>query len=125
MLIDTKQETKREPYTDVPFIPYAIYILKCSDDTYYTGLTKDLDGRLYEHVTGAHPASYTFCRRPVELVWSVVIESYQEAFQWEHRIKGWSRAKKEALIRGDIDGIHEIVRSERQRRERIKRKLSR
>ena len=53
----------------------------------------------------------------MELAWSEVTESYQEAFQWEHRIKGWSRAKKEALIRGDIEGIHEIVKDERKRRE--------
>ena len=106
-------------------MPYAVYILRCSDDTYYTGLTKELDGRVLEHQIGAHPESYTFSRRPVKLEWSVVTESYQEAFQWEHRIKGWSRAKKEALIRGDIDGIHEIVKNERKQREQNKRKTSR
>ena len=73
---------------------YAIYILKCSDGTYYTGLTKDLEIRLREHAMGAHPESYTFSRRPVELVWSIVTASYPEAFQWEHQIKGWSRAKR-------------------------------
>lgn len=106
-------------------MPYAIYILKCSDSTYYTGLTKDLDYRIWEHQTGANPESYTFGRRPIKLVWSVVTESYQEAFQWERKIKGWSRAKKEALIRDDIDGIHEIVKSERKQREQNKRKPSR
>ena len=118
-------ETKREPHTNIPFMSYAIYILKCSDGTYYTGLTKDLDGRLHEHQKGAKRESYTFGRRPVELVWNVVTESYQEAFQWERKIKGWSRAKKEALIRGDIDGIHEIVKSERKQREQNKKKPSR
>src|ERR1051325_10205527 len=97
---------------------YAVYILKCSDGSYYTGLTKELGARVHEHQTGAYSESYTFSRRPVKLVWSVVTESYKEAFQWEHKIKGWSRAKKEALIRGDIDGIHEIVKSERKRREK-------
>jgi putative endonuclease len=106
-------------------MPYAIYILRCSDGTYYTGLTKDLDGRIYEHQSGANQEAYTFRRRPVKLVWHVVTESYQEAFQWEHRIKGWSRAKKEALIRGDVDGIREIVKSERKQREHTKKKLSR
>jgi len=43
---------------------YAIYILQCSDGTYYTGLTKDLDGRLRDHEIGANPESYTFGRRP-------------------------------------------------------------
>jgi putative endonuclease len=91
----------------------------------YTGLTKDLEARLREHELGAHPASYTFRRRPVKLVWSIVTESYQEAFQLEHQIKGWSRAKKEALIRDDIDGIHEIVKMEREKRERNKKRMSR
>jgi predicted GIY-YIG superfamily endonuclease len=103
-------------------MPYAIYILKCSDGTYYTGLTKELDARVQEHQTGAHPESYTFSRRPVELVWSEIVETYQEAFRWEQQIKGWSRAKKEALIRGDIYGIHEIVKAERKRREKTKSK---
>jgi len=106
-------------------MPYAIYILKCSDGTYYTGLTKDLDGRIHEHQTGVRHESYTFGRRPIELVWSIGTESYQEAFQWEHQIKGWSRAKKEALIRGDIEGIHEVVKDERKRREKIRNKHSR
>ena len=101
-------------------MPYAIYILQCSDGTYYTGMTKELDARVQEHQTGAHPDAYTFSRRPVQLVWSEVVDSYQEAFRWEHQIKGWSRAKKEALIRGDIDGIHEIVKAERKRREKSK-----
>ena len=105
-------------------MPYAIYILKCSDGSYYTGLTKDLDARVHEHQIGAHPESYTFTRRPVELVWSEVTETYPEAFQWEHLIKGWSRAKKEALIRGDVEGIHEIVKAERKRREKNKKKQS-
>lgn len=106
-------------------MPYAVYILRCSDRTYYTGLTKDLAGRVREHEMGAHPESYTFSRRPVKLKWSVITESYQEAFQWEHRIKGWSRAKKEALIRGDIEGIYEIVKGERKQREQSKKKPSR
>jgi predicted GIY-YIG superfamily endonuclease len=83
-------------------------------------MTRELDARIQEHQTGARPDAYTFRRRPVQLVWSEVVESYQEAFQWEHQIKGWSRAKKEALIRGDIEGIHEIVKAERKRREKSK-----
>jgi putative endonuclease len=105
-------------------MPYAIYILLCSDGTYYIGLTKDLDGRVHEHNVGANPNAYIFRRRPVKLVWNVITESYIDAFQWEHRIKGWSRAKKEALIRGDIEGIHEIVKTERKGRE-LRKKLSR
>lgn len=102
-------------------MPYAIYILQCSDGSYYTGLTKELEARMQEHQAGARPESYTFSRRPVELVWSEIIDTYPEAFQWEHQIKGWSRAKKEALIRGDIQGIHEIVKSERKNKDKIKK----
>src|SRR5690349_5482991 len=103
---------------------YAVYILQCSDGSYYTGLTKELDARVREHQTGARPEAYTFSRRPVKLVWSEVTESYKEAFQWEHKIKGWSRAKKEALIRGNIDGIHEIVKFERKHREQNRKTTS-
>jgi predicted GIY-YIG superfamily endonuclease len=99
---------------------YAIYILQCSDGSYYTGLTKDLDSRIREHEYGVRSEAYTYSCRPVKLVWSTVTESYREAFQWEHKIKGWSRAKKEALIRADIEGIHEIVKRERERREKNK-----
>jgi predicted GIY-YIG superfamily endonuclease len=103
---------------------YAVYILKCSDGSYYTGSTKDLEGRVREHQTGEHADAYTYSRRPVKLVWSEVTETYPEAFQWEHRIKGWSRAKKEALIRGDIEGIHEIVKAERKKRDKQKKSRS-
>lgn len=105
-------------------MPYAVYILKCSDGSYYTGSTKDLEGRMREHQTGEHSDAYTYSRRPVELVWYEVTDTYQEAFQWEHRIKGWSRSKKEALIRGDVEGIHEIVKAERMRREKTKSRPS-
>jgi len=106
-------------------MPYAVYILKCSDGSYYTGSTKDLDGRLWEHENGEHRDSYTYSRRPVKLVWSGFTETYPEAFQWERRIKGWSRAKKEALIQGDIEGIHEIVKAERKRRDGKRKNSSR
>ena len=99
---------------------YYVYILKCSDGSYYTGSTNDLSIRLMHHQQGVAPYSYTAARRPVELVWSEEVESFYEALTHEHQIKGWSRAKKEALIRGDFEGIHEIVHTERKRRERKK-----
>ncbi|MEW6241417.1 MAG: GIY-YIG nuclease family protein [Chloroflexota bacterium] len=104
-------------------MPYYVYVLKCSDGSYYTGLAADLEHRLLEHQQGVHPEAYTYNRRPIKLVWQQVTETYPEAFSWEHRIKGWSRAKKEALIRGDILGIHEIVKEERKQRDRNKRKI--
>jgi predicted GIY-YIG superfamily endonuclease len=97
-------------------MPIYVYILKCSDDSYYAGMTENLELRLAQHQSGFDSNSYTFSRRPVELVWSQAFSTHDEAFQREHQIKGWSRAKKEALICGDWDGIHEIVKTERKER---------
>ena len=105
---------------------YVVYILECSDGSYYTGSTADLDKRLWEHEQGVMPSSYTYGRRPVKLMWtSEVAQRYSEALRWECQIKGWSRAKKQALIRGDFDAIHEIVKVERKRREEVKKNTPR
>jgi putative endonuclease len=104
-------------------MPYIVYILECSDGSYYTGSTDDTNKRLWQHEQGVEPSSYTFSRRPVKLVWtSEETQHYYDALRWERQIKGWSRAKKQALIRGDFDAIHEIVKIEREQRERNKRK---
>lgn len=100
-----------------------VYILKCSDDTYYIGSTTDLERRLVEHQIGFFKG-YTTSRLPVKLVWSIDFPSTHDAFLFERQIKGWSRAKKGALIRGDLNGIHEIVKKERKTREGKKRKSS-
>jgi len=97
---------------------YIVYILLCSDGSYYAGSTDDIQRRLFEHQEGLSPTAYTFRRRPVELVWSEEVTTLDEALLHEHQIKGWSRAKKEALIRGDFQAIHEIVKDERKRREK-------
>ena len=107
-------------------MPYVVYILRCSDGSYYTGTASDLSRRLWQHVQGAFLSAYTYRRRPVKLVWtSEECKNYSQALRWERQIKGWSRSKKEALIRGDYDAVHEIVKSERKRKEEIKRNLSR
>ncbi len=98
---------------------YYVYILECSDGSYYVGSTANLERRLAEHQAGLLEKSYTSSRLPVKLVWSAEYPTHDDAFQREHQIKGWSRVKKEALIRGDWDGLHEIVKQERKRR-RIK-----
>ncbi|HLO28252.1 MAG TPA: GIY-YIG nuclease family protein [Anaerolineales bacterium] len=103
-------------------MPYVVYILQCSDGSYYTGSAVDLNQRLCQHEQGSVPSSYTYHRRPLKLVWtSEVTERYSEALRWERQIKGWSRAKKEALIRGEYETIHEIVKAERKRKEASKR----
>ena len=106
-------------------MPYYVYILKCADGSYYTGSTDDLAKRLWQHQEGVMPGSYTISRRPVDLVWSEEVATYHEALTHERQIKGWSRAKKWALIRGDFEGIHEIVKTERKQREAKKRKNNR
>jgi predicted GIY-YIG superfamily endonuclease len=103
---------------------YYVYILRCADGSYYTGTASDLSRRLSEHCDGVVRSSYTFGRRPVRLVWSEEVATQNDALQHEHQIKGWSRGKKEALIRGDFGGLHEIVRNERRAREDRERKPS-
>jgi len=101
-------------------MPYYVYILKCAGGSYYTGSTNDLSNRLWQHQEGVNTNAYTFSRRPVALVWSEEVATYHEALTHERQIKGWSRAKKEALIRGDFERIHEIVKAERKRSEKKK-----
>ena len=82
-----------------------VYILRCSDDSYYVGLAQtDLDRRVGEHQSGHFPG-YTSTRRPVELLWAADYERYDQAIAFERQIKGWSRAKKEALMAGTFDRL--------------------
>src|SRR5688572_21675636 len=91
---------------------FYTYILRCSDGSYYVGHTDDLDMRVAQHERGEFPG-YTHKRRPVTLVWSESFPSRDEAFAAERRIKGWSRAKKEALIAGDWQRIRELAKKKR------------
>lgn len=79
---------------------WRVYILKCSDGTYYTGYTSNLDFRLEKHNSG-HGAKYTRGRRPVTIAYSESFPSRSEAAQREIQIKRWPRSKKQALINGD------------------------
>jgi tRNA/rRNA methyltransferase len=85
------------------------YILRCADGSYYVGHTDDLEGRFAAHQSGLIEG-YTQKRRPVEPVWSQEFGERDEAFRAERQIKGWSRAKKEALIRGDWDAVQLLSR---------------
>jgi len=106
----------KDAYVEMSRQSFWVYLLKCADDSYYVGMTNNLELRIAQHQTGVDPKSYTHSRRPVELVWSQAFQSHDDAFRCERQIKGWSRAKKEALIRGDWYGIHEIVKQERKQR---------
>ncbi|NVJ87262.1 MAG: GIY-YIG nuclease family protein [Algoriphagus sp.] len=77
---------------------FFVYILKCSDDSYYTGVTNSLDRRLAEHEEGRDSSCYTFKRRPIKLVFSQDFMDVKEAISFEKQLKNWSRKKKEALI---------------------------
>jgi putative endonuclease len=81
----------------------SIYILQCADGSYYTGITRrSVEERLSEHAQGLIADCYTFKRRPVKLVFAEHYERITDAIAAERRIKGWSRAKKEAYTRGDF-----------------------
>jgi len=97
-----------------------VYILKCADKTYYTGSTVDLEARLWQHQHGKG-ANYTARRLPVELVFSAEYERIDDAFAQEKKIQGWSRRKKEALIRGDYEALPALARKDFANR-RIQRK---
>jgi len=74
-----------------------VYILSCSVGTYYTGVTNDLERRLVEHKCGYNKDSYTFSRRPLQLVYYEMLNNYMSAIEWETKIKKWSGKKKRAL----------------------------
>ena len=88
---------------------FHTYLLRCSDGKYYVGHTDDLEQRVAQHQSGAIPG-FTQNRRPVELIWSEQFPDREQAFAAERQIKGWSRAKKEALIRGDFNALLRMVR---------------
>ena len=77
---------------------YFVYILKCSDATLYTGITTDLERRLYEHNYSKKAAKYTMLRRPVELVYSEAAEDRSSASKRERVIKKLTKSKKLELI---------------------------
>jgi putative endonuclease len=92
------------------------YMLHCADRSFYIGHTDNLDRRMAQHQAGTFQG-YTATRRPVSLVWSENFQTRIEALEAEHRLKGWSRAKKLALIRGDWAGIS-ILAQNREEKER-------
>ena len=86
------------------------YLLRCGDGSYYAGHTDDLPNRFGSHQAG-RGGDYTARRLPVALVWSQEFPTRIEAMEGERRIKGWSRAKKEALIAGDWAALSQLARS--------------
>jgi putative endonuclease len=84
-------------------------MLRCADASYYVGTATgdDLTRRIAEHNSGAYPG-YTSTRRPVHLVWSEHFARITDAIAVERQVKGWTRAKKEALIKGDWRQLQQL-----------------
>jgi len=89
-----------------------LYILRYADGSYYTGSTSDLSQRLARHGCG-EASVYTSGRLPVELAYCEEFDSEHEAYLRERQVKGWSRAKKEALIRGDFESLVQLSRAQK------------
>ena len=90
-----------------------LYVLRCSDGSYYVGTTRTaLESRIAQHDAGFYPG-YTLTRRPVKLVHSEWFERIADAVAAERRLKKWTRAKKEAYIRGEFDALRSLSRRRR------------
>ena len=87
-----------------------VYILHCADDSFYVGSTRDLESRLQQHAIGRVDA-FTKSRRPVALAWAQECEHIEDAYVLEHKIKGWRREKKLALIKGSYSDLPRLSRS--------------
>lgn len=90
---------------------YFVYILLCNDHSYYTGVTNDIERRVFEHKSGTDPKSYTFNRRPVKLVFHERFNDVNQAITFEKQIKGWRRGKKEAIIKGQWHLLPELSKT--------------
>ncbi|MCY0968950.1 GIY-YIG nuclease family protein [Chryseobacterium wangxinyae] len=90
---------------------YYVYIVKCSDSSYYTGVTNDLERRVNEHNDGCKPESYTYKRRPVVLVFYHEFNDINQAIDFEKQVKGWSRKKKEAIINDNWELLPELSKN--------------
>lgn len=91
-----------------------VYMLKCADGSYYVGSHRggDVQTRVGQHQAG-EGGDYTQRRRPVTLIWCEEFQRITDAIAFERRIKGWSRAKKEALVAGDWSEVSALSRRRR------------
>ena len=88
---------------------FFVYILRCSDGSYYVGQTEDVQQRVHDHNEG-RGATWTATRRPVELVYQESFDELDSVVRREAQLKRWSRAKKEALISGDRKQLKALSR---------------
>jgi putative endonuclease len=88
---------------------YFVYIPECSDTSFYVGVTNNIERRLCEHETGEESGHYTYGRRPLRLVHLGEFTDVNLAIAHEKQLKGWSRAKKKALIAGNWDELKRLA----------------
>ena len=88
--------------------PFYVYMLRCSDGSYYVGHTDDLQKRIDQHIDGTL-GGYTATRRPIRVVFTCDFSTREQALERERQLKGWIRAKKEALIRGNWDKLRRLA----------------
>lgn len=91
-------------------MPFHAYMLRCNDGSFYTGHTDDLERRFAQQQSGV-TGGYTAGRGPFVLLWAEEFATRDEAFAAERRIKGWSRAKKQALAEGDWPRLAALARN--------------
>ncbi len=90
---------------------YYVYILKCADSSYYTGVTNDLERRLEIHHQGINKSCYTYSKRPLTLAFYNIFSDINQAISFEKQVKGWSRKKKEAIINDRWEDLPSLSKS--------------
>ena len=91
-----------------------VYLLRCTDGRFYVGHTDDLERRMYQHRHGGF-CDFTSRRRPVALAWTQEVSTREEALAAERQLKGWTRAKKQALIAGDWAALSWLAKPPKER----------
>lgn len=86
-----------------------VYILRCSDGSYYVGVTNDLELRYEQHEQGIITSCYTYKRRPLDIAYYELFDGPNSAIAFEKKLKGWSKAKKEALINSNWVRLKELA----------------
>ena len=88
---------------------YFVYMLRCSDGSYYIGVTNNYELRIAQHQEGTDPECYTFTRRPLELVHLETFSEITDAIAREKQLKRWSRKKKEALMAKNWEELPDLA----------------
>jgi putative endonuclease len=89
---------------------FFVYIIKCADHTYYTGMTNNINRRWQEHCFSEdNKEAYTYSRKPLKLVFYESFNDIKQAFEFERKIKKWSKLKKQALINKNWDNLKDLA----------------